>query len=114
MAPRDLGRDGGSGDRGDAAAWFLAAAEMDGSAEVTSGSRDVYGSSSARARRGGVVSGFGSERTEDALGDQERSGRDAVTRARVRQEDGLRGRARDVEGNDLGRYIGCAWSMGRR
>ena len=39
---------------------------------AVSGSRGVYGSSSARARRGGVVSGFGCERTEDALGDQER------------------------------------------
>ena len=66
-ASRDSGRDGGSGGGADSAAWFLDAAEMDGSAEVSAGSRDVYGSSSAQARRSGVVSGFGSERTGDAL-----------------------------------------------
>ena len=81
---------------------------------TASGSRDVYGSSSARARLGGVVSGFGSQRTEDALGDQERRDREGMTRARGRREDALRGRARDFEGNDLDRSTGSAWSMGRR
>ena len=113
-ASRDSGRDGGSRGGADAAAWFLAAAEMDGSAEVSAGSRDVYGSSSAQARRSGVVSGFGSERTEDALGDQERRDREAITRARLRRDDAVRGRARDFQGNDLDRSIGGAWSLGRR
>ena len=40
-ASRDSGRVGGAGGRADAAAWFLVAAEMDGSAEVSAGSREV-------------------------------------------------------------------------
>ena len=74
----------------------------------------MYGSSRAQARRGGVVSGFGSERTEDALGDQERRDREAITRARLRRDDAVRGRARDFQGNDLDRSTGGAWSLGRR
>ena len=42
-ASRDSGRVGGSGGRADAAACFLAAAEVDWGADVSAGSRDVYG-----------------------------------------------------------------------
>ena len=69
---------------------------------------------SALARRRGVVSGFEVERTNDALGDQEQRDREALSRARGRMEDGLRGRARDFQGNDLDRSVGGAWSLGRR
>ena len=120
---RGRGRQSGSNDggldasvrrQGDAADWFLAAADLGGSASVAQGQRGVDQSGPAPARRRGVVSGFGAERTEDALGDHERRDREAMSRARVRREDGLRGQARDFQGNDLDRSAGGAWSLGRR
>ena len=57
--------------------------------------RDVGRSKSAAARRQGVVSGFGSERTDDALGVQAQRDRDAMSRARDRRDHGARGRVRD-------------------
>ena len=120
---RGRGRQAGSEDHAldagvrrqeDAAAWFLAAADADGSAGVARGSSGADQNGPAVARRRGVVSGFGAERTEDVLGDRERRDRDAVTRARVRREDGVRGQARDFQGNDLDRSAGGAWSLGRR
>ena len=48
------------------------------------------------------------------LGDQERRDREAITRARLRRDDAVRGRARDFQGNDLDRSTGGAWSLGRR
>ena len=98
----------------DAAAWFLAAADMYGSSGVAEEPRDVAQSRSAPARRQGVVSGFGAERTDDALGDQAQRDRDAMSRARARRDDGARGRVRDFQGNDLDRSAGGAWSLGRR
>ena len=108
------GRDGGRRMQDDAAEWFLSAAEVDGGAGVSHEPGDVSASGSAPARRRGVVSGFGAERTDDALGDQAQRDREALSRARVRREDGLRGRARDFQGNDLDRSAGGAWSLGRR
>ena len=110
----DHAHDAGVRRQGDAAAWFLAAADVDGSAGVARGSSGADQNGPAVARRRGVVSGFGAERTEDALGDRERRDRDAMTRARVRREDGVRGQARDFQGNDLDRSAGGAWSLGRR
>ena len=75
---------------------------------------DVAHSRSPPARRQGVVSGFGAERTDDALGDQAQRDRDAMSRARARRDDGTRGRVRDFQGNDLDRSAGGAWSFGRR
>ena len=97
-----------------AAEWFLSAAEMGGSvgaAHEPRGSEDI---GSAPSRRCGVVSGFGAERTEDALGDQEQRDREAISRARERRETGVRGRARDFQGNELDRSAGGAWAFGRR
>ena len=96
-----------------AAEWFLSAADMDGSVGAAQEPRgeDI---GSAPSRRRGVVSGFGAERTEDALGDQEQRDREAISRARKRREAGVRGRARDFQGNELDRSAGGAWSLGRR
>ena len=113
-ASEDRGRDVGARTQGDAANWFLAAADLDGSAGVAQRSMGFTQSEPVPARRRGVVSGFGAERTEDAFGDRERRDREAMTRARVRREDGLRGQARDFQGNDLDRSAGSAWSLGRR
>ena len=66
-----------------------------------------------RSRRG-VVSGFGKERTEDALGDQARRDSEQCARQRHRLQEGLRGRARDWDNNDLDRSAGGAWAFGRR
>ena len=66
----------------------------------------------SQARRG-VVSGFGAERTTDALGDVERRDVEANLRARQRRDQGERGRVRDLEGNDIDRSSGGAWSLGR-
>ena len=63
--------------------------------------------------RRGVVSGFGAERTTDALGDMERRDVEANLRARQRRDQGERGRVRDLEGNDIDRSSGGAWSLGR-
>ena len=59
-----------------------------------------------------VVSGFGSERTEDALGDVERRDVQANARARRRVQEGERGEARDLQGNLLDRSEGGAWRAG--
>ena len=109
-----VARDAGGGQHDDAAAWFLAAAEMGGSPRVVEEPRDVGHSKSAAARRQGVVSGFGSERTDDALGVQAQRDRDAMSRARDRRDHGTRGRVRDFQDNDLDRSAGGAWSVGRR
>ena len=106
--------DAGVGRQDDAAAWFLAAADIGGDAGVVEEPMNVGHSNSAPARRTGVVSGFGAERTDDALGDQARRDRDAISRARTRRDDGVRGRVRDFQGNDLDRSAGGAWSLGRR
>ena len=98
----------------DAAAWFLAAADIDGGSGVLDEPRSVVHSGSAPVRRQGVVSGFGAERTDDALGDQAQRDREALSRARARRDDGVRGRVRDFQGNDLDRSAGGAWSLGRR
>ena len=63
--------------------------------------------------RRGVVSGFGAERTTDALGDMERRDVEANLRARQRRDQGERGRVRDLEGNEIDRSSGGAWSLGR-
>ena len=63
--------------------------------------------------RRGVVSGFGAERTTDALGDAERRDVEANSRAKQRRDQGERGRVRDFEGNDIDRSSGGAWSLGR-
>ena len=63
--------------------------------------------------RRGVVSGFGAERTTDALGDMERRDAEANLRARQRRDQGERGRVRDLEGNEIDRSSGGAWSLGR-
>ena len=68
---------------------------------------------SAPMRRG-VVSGFGSERTEDALGDAARRDDEACARQRERCNEGVRGRARDWNDNDLDRSFGGPRSFGRR
>ena len=64
--------------------------------------------------RRGVVSGFGSERTEDALGDQSRRDEEACARQTHRREEGLRGRARDWNDEDLDRSFGGPAALGRR
>ena len=61
-----------------------------------------------------MVSGIGSERTEDAWGDQERRDRDAMNRSRVRRKDGVRGCVMQFQDNDLGRSAGGAWSLSCR
>ena len=106
--------DAGVGSQEDAAAWFLAAADIDGGSGVVDEPRSVVHSGSAPVRRQGVVSGFGAERTDDALGDQAQRDREALSRARARRDDGVRGRFRDFQGNDLDRSAGGAWSLGRR
>ena len=118
---RGRGRQSGSrrgdaavGGQGDAAAWFLAAAEIGGDAGVVEELMNVGHAKAAPARRQGVVSGFGAERTDDALGDQAQRDRDAMSRARTRRDEGVRGRVRDFQGNDLDRSAGGAWSLGRR
>ena len=63
--------------------------------------------------RRGVVSGFGAERTTDALGDAERRDAEANLRARQRRDQGERGRVRDFDDNDIDRSSGGAWSLGR-
>ena len=63
--------------------------------------------------RRGVVSGFGAERTTDALGDAERRDVEANLRARQRRDQGERGRVRDFDDNDIDRSSGGAWSLGR-
>ena len=106
--------DAGVGRQDDAAAWFLAAADIGGDAEVTEEPVSVGHAKAAPARRQGVVSGFGAERTDDALGEQAQRDRDAMSRARTRRDEGVRGRVRDFQGNDLDRSAGGAWSLGRR
>ena len=56
--------------------------------------------------RRGVVSGFGAERTTDALGDAERRDVEANLRARQMRDQGERARARDLENNDIGPWLG--------
>ena len=63
--------------------------------------------------RRGVVGGFGSERTTDALGDERRRGDEANLRARHRRDEGERGRVRDFQGNDIDRSSGGAFSLSR-
>ena len=118
---RGRGRQSGSrrgdaavGRQDDAAAWFLAAADIGGDAGVVEEPMNVGHSKAAPARRQGVVSGFGAERTDDALGDQAQRDKDAMSRARTRRDEGVRGRVRDFQGNDLDRSAGGAWSLGRR
>ena len=118
---RGRGRQSGSrrgdaavGGQDDAAAWFLAAAEIGGDAGVVEEPMNVGHAKAAPARRQGVVSGFGAERTDDALGDQAQRDRDAMSRARTRRDEGVRGRVRDFQGNDLDWSAGGAWSLGRR
>ena len=94
----------GAGDLGvsrqdDAAAWFLAAADMDGSS-VAEEPMVVAHSQSGPARRQGVVSGFGgAERTDGALAGQAQRDRDAMSRTRARMDDGRAGAV--VEGPSL-------------
>ena len=71
-------------------------------------------SSTTRNMRRGVASGFGAERTEDALGDVRRAEQRACHRAAQRREGGKRGRMRDFNNQDLGRSAGGAWHMGKR
>ena len=95
MAARDLG----VGRQDDAAAWFLAAADMDGSS-VAEEPMDVAHSQSGPAQRQGVVSGFGgAERRDGALAGQAQRGRDAMSRTRARMDDGSAGAV--VEGPNL-------------
>ena len=61
-------------------------------------------------RRPRVVSGFGAERSDDVVGDQERLDAEANARARDRRDEGTRGSLRDAHGNDLSRSAGGAWS----
>ena len=68
---------------------------------------------SVRMRRG-VVSGFGSERTDDALGDAARRDDEACARQRERRNEGVRGRARDWNDEDLDRSFDGPRSFGRR
>ena len=62
--------------------------------------------------RRGIVSGFGAERTTDALGDAERRDVEANLRARQRRDQGERGRVRDFDDSDIDRSSGSA-SLGR-
>ena len=66
-----------------------------------------------RGGRRGVVSGFGEERTEDALGDRQVRDDEANARARHRREEWVRGRVQDMQGNDLDRSLGGAFAAGR-
>ena len=66
-----------------------------------------------RGGRRGVVSGFGEERTEDALGDRQVRDDEANARARHRREEWVRGRVQDLQGNDLDRSLGGASAAGR-
>ena len=112
---RGRGRGAGVRRQEDAGDWFLAAAELDGSAGVAQGSREVDQVPPAPVRRRGVVSGFGAERTEDALGDQERREREQCVRARVRYDEDVRDRVvHFMSGTDLDRSSGSAWFAGRR
>ena len=65
-------------------------------------------------RRRGIVTGFGAERSEDALGDQAQLEAEALRRAVQRRDEGTRGRVRDFRGDDLDRSAGGAWHLGKR
>ena len=108
-------REAGVSRQGDAADWFLAAADLGGSTGAAPRSRDGDQNGLAPTRRQGVVSGFGAERTEDALGDRERRDRESNARARVRRDEFVRDRVvHFMSDNDLDRSFGGAWSGGRR
>ena len=64
----------------------------------------------ARSR---IVTGFGSERIEDVIGDEEQRWADGARRGNIRREAGARGRMRDLAGHDLDRSAGSAWHVGK-
>ena len=76
-------------------------------------------SSAASAKpRGGaprIVTGFGAQRVEgSSLGEIEgRTDAEQCQRARERREQGGRGGARDLQGNELDRGAGAAWRAGK-
>ena len=64
--------------------------------------------------RSRVVTGFGDERIDDVIGDEEQRWAEGARRGNVRRETGTRGRMRDLAGQDLDRSAGSAWHAGRR
>ena len=67
-------------------------------------------------RAGGprIVTGFGSERVEDVVLQEEVRESEAMVRAARRREEGSRGRMTGFSGEDLDRAAGGAWRAGRR
>ena len=123
---RGAGKAQGSGGRvsGDVAEWVESASRggraANTGAVIVGGVASQPTSASALQRSvpepqvcRGVVSGFGSERTTDALGDERRRSDEANQRARHRRDEGERGRVRDFQGNDIDRSSGGAFSLSR-
>ena len=65
-------------------------------------------------RRARVVSGFGDERVDDVVLDEERRVAAGIARHAGRQARGERGRMTDRTGADLDRSAGAAWYVGKR
>ena len=58
--------------------------------------------------------GFGDERVDDVVLDEERRVADGLARHQDRQLRGERGRMTDRKGDDLDRSAGGAWRLGKR
>ena len=66
------------------------------------------------SRRARIVSGFGDERVDDVVLDEESRVAAGLARHAVRQAHGGRGRMTDRTGVDLDRSAGGAWHVGKR
>ena len=69
---------------------------------------------SIECERPRIVCGFGRERVDDVAAHAARLSKEEDRRAKQRYEEGLRGRMRDWNDNDLDRSGGSAWYAGRR
>ena len=94
------------------------AAQGQGRADVLTRAGEGSGARSAGASSGPsrcrIVTGFGSERIDDVVADEQRRLVEGARRGDQRREDGARGRMTSFEGQDLDRGVGGAWHAGRR
>ena len=67
-------------------------------------------------RAGGprIVSGFGRERVDDGVSQEQLREHEAMVRAARRSAEGTRGRMTGYSGEDLDRAAGGPWQAGRR
>ncbi len=110
----DVHAGGGCGDLGVADLSLDDAVHTEGARAMSFLHRQPESAPGPAVDRGRIVSGFGAERVDDV--DAQRRTLDAqmAKTASARAKDGSRGRAVDMQGNDLDRGEGVGWRSGRR